>query len=702
MNMKIFLSKFRLNSKIIIWTLFLFMPAMLCGFLRTADQNFSYVDLIQRLTNLECLAILPEAGEQCAQWSSCDRFSRYDEFTGKYLNWSANGDGTGIIRTENGKSVLAEMKGPGCIWRIWSADPKSGHEAIYLDGSPEPAVDLPFSGYFDKKNPPFNRASLVHDTSSGKNNYTPISYQKSCKIVADPGWGLYYQIDYSTYPDGIQVPSFKMELSSNENLALDNVDQVLGKCGPRMDENEPMIKGKVGDLQTNGWIETANIEGPGAITSIRMRTSLPPSPADIDALRSLTIQIKWDGESEPSVWSPLGDFFGTAPGANVYSSFPSGLTKDGWWYCNWFMPFSKKAEITIKKEGNIPVDLEYQINSKPLKNDFSRLARFHAKWHKDAFLPVESERWIDWPMLKTEGRGRFVGVMLHVWNPRGGWWGEGDEKFFVDGEKFPSTFGTGSEDYFGYAWCNPSLFQNAYHNQTHNDGNNQGHISVNRWQIQDNIPFQSSFEGSIEKYFSNKRCTFYASTVFWYLETGGKDPYLPLPLSERIGYWTNSINNPNISGDLLKETSSLSSWLTFADKESQIDLITEKNKSDDILAIVFNLSGGNWVSIEESEMRDLRKYTGIRFKFRDSGIKGNIEFKIIDNDGSTFMTYIKERSDKDNWKTASVFFNDLDYGWGGDAKLDLSGVKLSFAVSKGQGGDSGSGKLEIGTIEVLK
>ena len=62
-------------------------------------------------------------------------------------------------------------------------------------------------------------------------------------------------------------------------------------------------------------------------------------------------------------------------------------------------------------------------------------------------------------MLRTQGRGRFCGVMLHVWNPRGGWWGEGDEKFFVDGEKFPSTFGTGSEDYFGYAWCDPHLFQ---------------------------------------------------------------------------------------------------------------------------------------------------------------------------------------------------------------------------------------------------
>ena len=128
--------------------------------------------------------------------------------------------------------------------------------------------------------------------------------------------------------------------------------------------------------------------------------------------------------------------------------------------------------------------------------------------------------------------------MLHVWNPRGGWWGEGDEKFFVDGEKFPSTFGTGSEDYFGYAWCSPELFQHAYHNQTHNDGNNRGHISVNRWHIADQIPFQKSFEGYIEKYFPNKRPTLYASTAYWYLEPGGNDPYSPVPLEERIGYFT--------------------------------------------------------------------------------------------------------------------------------------------------------------------
>jgi len=138
-------------------------------------------------------------------------------------------------------------------------------------------------------------------------------------------------------------------------------------------------------------------------------------------------------------------------------------------------------------------------------------------------------------MLTTTGRGRLCGVMLHVWNPKGGWWGEGDEKFFVDGEKFPSTFGTGSEDYFGYAWCNPGLFQRAFHNQTISMGN-RGHISVNRWHITDNIPFQKSFEATIEKYYPNKKPTLYSAIAYWYQAPGGTDPYKAVPAARRWGY----------------------------------------------------------------------------------------------------------------------------------------------------------------------
>ena len=525
------------------------------GSLPAADQTLSYVDLVSRLTDLERLAVIPEAGEQCAQWSSYDRKSRYDAAADKYIAWDANGDGDGIIRKEGNQLVLAEMQGPGCIWRTWSAMPKEGHVRIYLDGSTEPAVDLPFIGYFDRKNPPFTRAALVHTVARGWNNYTPIPYQKSCKIVADAGWGAYYHFTYSTFAKGTQVPTFTRKLSPEENAALDKADAALQHCGPfppggRSGESD--IK-KTVTVPAGGTVTVAKLLGSQAITGLRIKLDLPSAPADLDLLRELALQIKWDNEQEPSVWAPVGDLFGTAAGANRYCSLPLGLDEDGWWYCNWYMPFDAAAEIQLVNDGQSSRDVAFEVSSAPLSRPINQLGRFHAKWHRDAFLPEQAGRRVDWPFLIAEGAGRFVGMSLHVWNPRGGWWGEGDEKFFVDGEKFPSTFGTGSEDYFGYAWCDPHVFQHAYHNQTHNDGNNKGHVAVNRWHIPDNVPFQRSYEACIEKYFPNQRPTLYAATAYWYLAPGGKDPYHAAPLSARVGYWT-PVQNFKVKGAIEGES----------------------------------------------------------------------------------------------------------------------------------------------------
>jgi hypothetical protein len=234
------------------------------------------------------------------------------------------------------------------------------------------------------------------------------------------------------------------------------------------------------------------------------------------------------------VWCPLGDFFGTAPGLNKYKSLLTGMTDDGF-YALWYMPFGKNAVIELVNDGPQSRTASVRIVHAPLSRPFDGLGHFHCKWHRDAF-PLTKDRWPDWTMLRTEGRGRFCGVMLHVWNPRGGWWGEGDEKFFVDGEKFPSTIGTGSEDYFGYAWCDPHLFQKPFHCQTMTQ-NNAGHQSVLRWHLLDNIPFQKSFEGCIEKYYPNEQGTRYASTVCWYLSPDGKDPFQPIPVDQRHGYY---------------------------------------------------------------------------------------------------------------------------------------------------------------------
>ena len=522
------------------------ISVMIFSSILTAGEKFTYVDLVRRLTDLEALAALPVPGEKCQQWSSYDRASKYDEATGKYVRWDANGDGGGIIRQEGELSVFAEMEGPGVIWRIWSATAGKGHVKIYLDGAAEPAVDLPFSKYFDGTEAPFLGQALCHTVANGKNCYVPIPFQKSCKIVAEKGWGNYYHFTYTTYPKGTGVPTFTRNLSAEEIAALAKADEFLARhCGTdpggaRAGERTEQKTITVGAGET---VVVAELSGPRAITALRAKLDLQAQPDDRDRLRELCLRITWDDEARPAVWTPLGDFFGAAPGFNPYRSLPLGMTEDDF-YSFWYMPFAKKARVELINDGKEKRTVTFRVAHAPLTQPVEKLARFHAKWHRDAFLPEAPERRaIDWTMLKTRGAGRFLGVMLHIWNPRGGWWGEGDEKFFVDGEKFPSTIGTGSEDYFGYAWSSAECFTHAFHNQPHNDGGSRGHVSVNRWHIADNVPFQKAFEADIEKYYQNEKPTLYAAIVYWYQAAGQPDAYPALPLAERTGWY---IQPPNL------------------------------------------------------------------------------------------------------------------------------------------------------------
>ncbi len=223
--------------------------ALLASAQPTAGQQAqTYADLVGRMTDLAQLAVLPEPGERCAQWSSYDRASRYDEASGKYIAWGANNDGPMVIRKEGQHEVLAEMQGPGCIWRIWSARAETGHVKIYLDGAAQPAVDLPFAAYFDGEHAPFNYPALSYDLrkvqSAGQNLYFPIPYQKSCKIVADKGWGRYFHFTYSTFPSATRVPSFSGALAAEHAGALAKVARSLGErlgedpAGPRPGQQE--------------------------------------------------------------------------------------------------------------------------------------------------------------------------------------------------------------------------------------------------------------------------------------------------------------------------------------------------------------------------------------------------------------------------------------------------------------------------------
>jgi hypothetical protein len=507
-------------------------------------QTYTYPQLLERLTDLQQLAKLPPPGERTALASSYDRRSRYDAATDKYIDWDSNHDGDGFIRREGDENVLMDVQGPGVIWRIWSARPEGGHVKIYLDGASTPTIDLPFLSYFDGKTAPFNRPNLVYGafgTTRGYDNYTPISFSKSCKIVSTPALGRFYHFNYTLFPAGSKLPTFSMNLSKTDNAALDRANEILGKSG-----QAPPAAGKAKrpknyareiTVGPNSVSAVGDLHGSGAITTLKVKLELPKdSEAQRILLRQLTLRVTWDNQPQPAIWSPLGDFFAYVGGADVFQSYPVGLLEDGTFYSYWYMPYASRALIEVGNDGPAPVQMKWDISYAQLDAPIQQFGRFHAKWHRNAFLPTRPDRAIDWTLLTTQGTGRFVGTHLHGWNPRAGWWGEGDEKFFVDGEKFPSTFGTGSEDYFGYAWGAADRFSRPYHNQILNESN-AGHFDDNRWHISDSVPFQTSFEADIEKYFPEDRATLYAAETFWYLKPGGADPYQPVPVAARIGYW---------------------------------------------------------------------------------------------------------------------------------------------------------------------
>jgi hypothetical protein len=517
-------------------------------------KTIRYPELVKRLLDLEALAVLPEAGEKSAMWSSYDRQSIFNEQTGQYQNWDANSDGLNqYIRKEGDTFIMAEMQGPGAIVRIWSAAPGAGHVKIYIDDRPLPVVDLPFNQYFNGETAPFNYPELVYTAARGQNNYIPIPYQKSCKVVAEPEWGNYFHFNYITFPKETLIEPFSMDLPAESLAILEKVNDYFGEsrgASPYPAAHEDNLLEGTLAIPAGQENVLAEITGQYAIKSIKIKTKFKNRFEEENALRKMIISIHWDSQDKPAVWSPLGDFFGSTPGKNPYKSLPMGMSDEAM-YTFWYMPFGTKALIKITNTDETDHQVTYEIVYAKIAKPIEKLGRFHAKWHGDVFPVEDPNRWPDWRVLKTEGRGRFVGMMLHILSsgreacvefagPGQAWWGEGDEKFFVDGEKFPSTFGTGTEDYFGYAWGTPEYFEKAFHNQSMTM-NNQGHQTVSRLQITDNVPFQKSFNGFIEKYYPNKCGTKYDCVAYWYLSTDGRDFHDPVAIS--VDLW---IPNPEI------------------------------------------------------------------------------------------------------------------------------------------------------------
>jgi hypothetical protein len=284
-----------------------------------------------------------------------------------------------------------------------------------------------------------------------------------------------------------------------------------------------------------------DVPGTGTVTHIWMTVA----SKEHFHLKKLVLRMYWDGETNPSVETPVGDFFGLGLGEyETYQSVPIAVAPDNALNCFFPMPFRKHALITVTNEGKEPVEafyfnIDYRLYPGALP---SQTLYFHAQYRQATPNHGYPNRTINldgkdnYVWLLAHGRGQFVGVTMSVIENQDGWWGEGDDMFFVDGARMPSIEGTGTEDFFLGAWDfgGKSFAYGLFGAPVVGKELMGSRWSVYRFLLPSPITFTKSLRATIEHGTANDRSDTYYSVAYWY-QTEPHVPFPPLPpVSERL------------------------------------------------------------------------------------------------------------------------------------------------------------------------
>jgi hypothetical protein len=300
-------------------------------------------------------------------------------------------------------------------------------------------------------------------------------------------------------------------------------------------------------------------DGPGTLTHIWF-TLASREPYH---LKKLVLRMYWDHETSPSVETPLGDFFGLGLGDyHLWESEVLSVANQRALNCFFTMPFQKHALITVSNEGQQKVEafyfnLDYRAHSQPLPQG---TLYFHAQfrqaqpnrgwttdWNANGDPKVNEAKNLDgkdnYVWMEATGRGHYVGVTMSVLQNQDGWWGEGDDMFFLDGESTPSITGTGSEDYFlgAYDFGDHAFSYQLYGAAVKGEERAGSRSSVYRFHLDSPITFTKSIRATIEHGHANHRSDNFYSVAYWYqTEPHAFFPALPaadqrLPRLQSVG-----------------------------------------------------------------------------------------------------------------------------------------------------------------------
>jgi hypothetical protein len=273
-------------------------------------------------------------------------------------------------------------------------------------------------------------------------------------------------------------------------------------------------------------------------------------------LKNLILRAWWDGESSPSIETPIGDFFGLGLGEYfVYQSALLAVAPMKALNAYFQMPFSSAARITVTNEGKVRTNsLYYAIDYVTLPALPAEVGRFHAQYRQAAPCKGWTNDWTsngspginerknldgkdNYVFFEAEGRGHFIGVTHAVLQNQNGWFGEGDDMIFIDGDTTPTINGTGTEDYYNGAWdFGLQAFGNMRQGAPYviDPERIGGRYCLYRWHIESPITFEKSIRVTIEHGHANHRSDDFYSVGYWYqAEPHAKFPKLP-PAENRI------------------------------------------------------------------------------------------------------------------------------------------------------------------------
>lgn len=492
--------------------------------------------LLTEMTDRESLVSFPVHNYKVLQFSSYDRRTIHPDSSG----WYANDDYTHFIREESNDGrrefVMFEDNGPGAIVRWWMTFAgEGGHKGtirVYLDGNNNPAIEsepIPLlSGSLLTGAPLSSSVSPLTDTlRRGHNLYLPIPYRSSCKITYECDAieinevrrkpSIYYNINYRKYEKGTRIVSWSADELDNARLLLEDVNKRLSAF-PVEAEHDNV--GRLSATLRSG--DTLPMDYYGRDEAVTQLTVKIRARDREQAMRSLVISITFDDLN--TVWVPVGEFFGSGYKRSNLKTFFVAADTNSIFDSYWVMPFRKSCSIALINYGRSRIDAEITAYYKKMKHTSSTMY-FGASWHEyynitaaGADVTGGTGKHIDLNYIDISGRGLYVGDAITVFNTVDAWWGEGDEKIFVDNEFFPSSIGTGTEDYYGYAWCRPETFDHPFIAQPSGDGNfHPGQTTNMRFRSLDAIPFRENISSNIELWHWLPSVINYSLTTWYYI-----------------------------------------------------------------------------------------------------------------------------------------------------------------------------------------